>query len=141
MDKKALEQRLDKMTSILVRLLEDRCATCGKKLLWRYRQAGHFVPRVVRKTRWSLINVHTQCAHCNVELGGNIQKYRKFIAKKYGVGTLDVLDFTYEAYKQGKLKKPSTEDMQAQYNEYLVAIRQAEKVPGEFIPVEWNKIN
>ena len=139
MDKKVLVQRLDRLTSVLVRMLEDRCATCGKKLLWKQRQAGHFVPRVVQKTRWDLGNVHVQCNKCNVELGGNIENYREFIASKLGEQTLSMYDFIYDAYKHGKLKAVTRNEMLEKYDEFLAAVRQLEKTPGELIPEDWQK--
>lgn len=137
MDKKVLVQRLDRLVSILVRRGEDRCATCGRRLPWRYRQAGHFVPRVVQETRWDLDNVHVQCAHCNVELGGNIPAYRKFIAERYGKDFLAALDTTYDMYKHGKLKAYSLENMIALYNSLWSLVH--DQYPDD-LPEGWKKI-
>ena len=139
MDKKELTYRLDKLTSVIVRNIEDRCATCGKKLLKKQRQAGHFIPRVVKQTRWDLTNVHVQCAHCNVELDGNYEKYKEFILEHYGESMLNVLLLTRELYNSGKLKDVSKKDMLDRYDDYLENLRNIEKFPGEFVPVEWEK--
>lgn len=112
MNKKELEKRLDQLCSTVVRCREPRCFTCGKRLRFAERQAGHFVPRVVKWTRWDLDNVHTQCNRCNVELDGNLSRYREKLATQTKV-TLDAL---YNAYKQGTLPEPSFEH---KYQEYL----------------------
>ena len=138
MDKKVLTQRLDRLVSVLVRLRENRCATCGKKLSWRYRQAGHFVPRVVQQTRWDFFNVHVQCAHCNVELGGNIEKYKQFIADNYGIITFARLTAAHEEYKQGRGKSFTEDEMRDLYNNLLAIARMAEEEEVmTLIPKDW----
>ena len=139
MDKKVLTKRLDRLVSVLVRSRENRCATCGRKLPWRHRQAGHFVPRVVQQTRWDFSNVHVQCSHCNVELGGNIEKYKQFIIDNYGIVVFAKLLASHEEYKQGRGKAISESDIQELYNKLLNMARAAEKKLGkDLIPKDWD---
>lgn len=138
MDKKELYKRMDKLTSVLVRNLGDKCVTCGKRLPYNRRQAGHYIPRAVIATRWDLRNVNVQCAECNVALEGNIKKYSKYMAKHYGVNVKSMYDLVYEAYKNGKLKATPVDKVIDIYNDYLTAVRDIESDKGEkLIPEEW----
>lgn len=141
MNKKELAKRLDRLVSILVRGEECFCASCGKPLLWRKRQAGHFIPRAVKATRWDLRNVHVQCAKCNVELGGNLDGYCLFMCKKYGEDFVWELEQKYTQYKQGELKEPSYREMVALYNQYLDQVDREVERNSALIPKEWEKIN
>lgn len=110
-ERKIYYRRLDKLTSLIVRKRDKRCCTCGKRLTWNERQAGHYVPRVVERTRWDLENVSVQCAHCNVELGGNLAKYSDYIRNTFGEDTLSRLDGAYDAYKSGKIAPLSLKEL------------------------------
>ncbi len=104
-------KKLDSLVSKIVRANESRCATCGKKLLYKQRQAGHYIPREVLSTRWNLKNVHCQCAKCNVELGGNIKKYREWMCKNIPAEDLKYIEAEYDKYKNGNPSIISLEDM------------------------------
>lgn len=137
MTKNEYKQRLDKLTSLLVRLRRDRCCTCGRKLNWKRRQAGHYVPRVVERTRWDLKNVHTQCANCNVNRGGALKQYSKFLEREYGPATRVQLDVFYDLYKQGRLPAYSEREIKTLYRYRLAAVRKLESEPGQYIPKDW----
>ena len=107
-------KELDALTSLYVRKKEKKCFTCGKRLLFRKRQAGHYIARSVLATRWNTDNVHVQCAKCNVDLGGNIDQY----GEKLPPETRKYLDAIYDKYKHGKLRAPSLKEMTA-YRDYL----------------------
>lgn len=117
MERKKLIKELDKVVSVIVRGRDDRCATCGRKLPYNKRQAGHFIPRVVQKTRWDLNNVNAQCSKCNVDLGGNINKYNKYIIEKYGIEEFKRLTSVYQQYKNGKIKELSTDELSILLND------------------------
>lgn len=141
-DKKELGKRLDKLVSVIVRSSEFSCVTCGKCLLFAKRQAGHYLPRAVKATRWDLDNVHVQCDKCNVGLGGNLVKYEKYMRDTYGKTTVEKYEQILEDYNTGRLKEPTLEEMVKKYNEYLDWGRQCEFQRGlELIPQEWEKIN
>lgn len=136
--KKQLIIRLDKLVSILVRLRDPRCATCGKKLLFRNREAGHFISRTVLETRWDLENVNVQCHQCNVEKAGNIPEYRKYIEHKYGLEALKRLDNALLGYQAGSSTKMDTKALLGLYNKLLEQVREKESALGKvFIPKTW----
>lgn len=137
-DKNELGHRLDKLVSLYVRAKEKRCFTCGKVLLYSRRQAGHYIPRVVRATRWDIKNVHVQCAACNVEKGGNIPEYEKALDSV----DREYLDDCYEKYKKGKLKEPSFPEMIFMYESLLEHRDEFEEsVPLEWLGLEWLEID
>lgn len=137
MDRKTLVRRLDKLTSVLVRLHSDRCCTCNKKLDFKHRQCGHYVPRVVQTTRWDLRNCNVQCATCNVEKGGNLKKYAEFMKTEYGLPNKIMYDTIYEVYKMGKLKSLPTETLESLYHERVEAVHKLEQYAEQYIPKEW----
>lgn len=140
--KKELSKRLDKMVSLYVRLRDQKCATCGKQLLIGKREAGHFVPRQVLETRWDLQNVNVQCHKCNVELGGNLAKYRQFIQTKYGLETLRRLDEALRQYKMGSAPKMTKERVIRAYNAILWLVRTEETSRHQtFLPSSWKCYN
>lgn len=138
MDKKELERRLDRLCSTLTRCSEPRCFTCGKRLDYADRQAGHFIPRIVKGARWNLDNLHTQCYKCNVYKGGNISRYREKLEKKFP-STLKDLDDTYVAYQDGILPEPSYEYKAMLYNYLLDRLRAEFPRRAQFFS-EWQKI-
>lgn len=138
MDKKELERRLDRLCSTLTRCREPRCFTCGKRLVYSDRQAGHFIPRVVKYSRWNLDNLHTQCYKCNVYKGGNLSRYREELGKKFP-SVLNDLDNIYMAYRDGILSEPSYEYKAMLYNCLLDELR--EEFPRRALLFsEWRKI-
>ena len=137
MERKELVKRLDKLTSIIVRLLDDKCCTCGKKLSFKQRQCGHYVPRIVEVTRWDLENCNVQCATCNVEKGGNLKKYAEYMEERYGHVRHMMYDAIYETYKVGKLKQFPIEKLQSLYDERVRVVRKLEKYPEQYIPKSW----
>lgn len=60
------------------------CVTCGKRLPWQQMQNGHFISRRFMQTRWSEVNCNCQCPVCNETLGGNLDKYEKYLLNTYG---------------------------------------------------------
>ena len=62
-------------------LLVD-CVTCQKRgMKWKgdYANAGHFMRAKYRMTCFDPENVFVQCSHCNGQLNGNYDEYRKFL--------------------------------------------------------------
>lgn len=57
------------------------CCTCGKEIHFHDGDAGHFVPRQHKATRWSESNVHLQCKYCNQWEGGAQYAYSKFLGE------------------------------------------------------------
>lgn len=131
-DKKELGKRLDKLASLFARHNEKKCFTCGKRLAFRKRQAGHYVPRVVLVVRWHPENIHTQCAKCNVELDGNLAEY----SKRLEPGVRQVLDHCKELYNIGKAPAISYGEMKTLYNFYLEYLKKMKVAT----PPEWHKL-
>jgi len=62
-----------------------KCCSCSTTKHWKEMQAGHFVPAGRGNAcRFIAENVHPQCFHCNINLGGNASAYALFMLEKYG---------------------------------------------------------
>lgn len=122
MDKKELEHRLDRLCSTLVRCKETRCFTCHQFLRYADRQAGHYIPRVVKACRWDLHNIHTQCYKCNVFKGGNMVKYQ-FEMQFYDRKEMKRLDEMEELYRVGQCPEPTYDEKVALYNTLLERVK------------------
>ena len=53
--------------------------------------AGHFVVRQHKPTRWREDNVHPQCQRCNKYGSGEQAKHALFIDRRYGAGRAEYL--------------------------------------------------
>jgi len=74
------------------------CVTCGKVLPWKNSNAthgkldtGHFIPSRRMSVLFAEKNAHTQCSHCNQQLGGNQGCYELWMRHVYGQETIDRL--------------------------------------------------
>lgn len=82
--------KADKYFSIYIRRRdadewgEVKCCTCSNRGHWKLFDCGHFIPRGKLATRYDERNCHSQCAHCNRFLNGNLVKYEIFLRSKYG---------------------------------------------------------
>lgn len=138
MDKKELEHRLDRLCSTLVRCKETRCFTCQSWLRYTDRQAGHYIPRVVKACRWDLHNIHTQCYKCNVFKGGNLVAYA-FEMQFYNRQEMNRLDELWESYRMGRCPEPTYDEKVSLYNQLLERVRKQYKDKAK--PFEkWQKI-
>ena len=92
-----LKAKLDKVFSRFIRMRDccgsDRgpCITCGKTVIWKYGDAGHFQTRGRLNTRFDERNVNLQCKYCNGPMSGQQYLHGISIDHKYGVGTADEL--------------------------------------------------
>ena len=90
----ALRRKLDNVFSRYIRRRDGgsnaigTCITCNKRALL---QAGHFIPRQHRVTRWHPDNVHGQCAYCNCWGHGEQAAYYLALVKKIGQAKVDEL--------------------------------------------------
>ena len=86
------------------------CITCGKSGLSGHNyHAGHFIPNAIGglALRYREDNVHGQCYHCNINLGGWGERYAEVMEKKYGRDYVEnlrqlkykVVKWTLEDYK------------------------------------------
>lgn len=69
------------------------CFTCGRKCDRSGYHAGHFIPSSVSgfALRYSPLNIHGQCYHCNINLGGYGAEYATRMEAKYGKATVNLL--------------------------------------------------
>lgn len=77
-----------------------RCFTCGKILIMSKTDAGHFVGREHKTTRFLEKNVHPQCQWCNRFKEGAKDEYALNLVKKYGPGILEELNQLKHGFKQ-----------------------------------------
>lgn len=61
------------------------CFTCGRTCEGSGYHAGHFIPDAVGGLllRYEETNIHGQCYHCNINLGGWGERYTQKMEEKY----------------------------------------------------------
>jgi hypothetical protein len=91
--KKTIEKKLDKVFSQYIRLRDTEemdgirvgvCCSSGKRITYEQGDAGHFINRKWRATRWHEENVHLQSISDNRFNEGNPAGYALFMIEKYG---------------------------------------------------------
>src|SRR3990167_7148937 len=87
--KKPIEKRLDKAFSDFIRKRDTKggwgkCCSCGQIKSYDQLDAGHFINRKWRATRWHEQNVHAQCISDNRFGEGDSAGYALFMLDKYG---------------------------------------------------------
>lgn len=103
-----LIKELDKVFSLYIRQSSAdeygncECVSCGVVKPWKEMQAGHYVSRGEKNTRFDEENVHVQCAGCNIFRKGNYPKYTEFMLKKYGADKLQEIIKRGDTIKQFK---------------------------------------
>jgi len=91
-----LEKVLDRWFSHYIRLRYSddngyvHCATCGRLKFWREGHCGHYSKRN-KAHRFNENNSHFQCAYCNTYLKGQDDLHARYIDKRYGDGTAELL--------------------------------------------------
>ncbi|GEM_PF-1147907 len=92
---KWLDGELWRLTSLLVRQLPAdsegrvRCCTCNALMSWRHSQAGHYISRAKKSTKFDLMNLAPQCPRCNIQWSGRQADFGAWIDRKYGPGTAE----------------------------------------------------
>ena len=67
------------------------CCSCGKSITYSTCDAGHFINRKWMALRWDERNVHAQCRACNRFDEGNNAGYFRFMQRRFGDDTIDLL--------------------------------------------------
>lgn len=69
------------------------CCTCGRAMDILVAEAGHYVTRDRKATKFDRRNVHAQCHWCNGDTckKGNQGLHGIYIDKRYGAGTAELL--------------------------------------------------
>lgn len=76
-----------------------KCFTCEFVGLWKYDlQAGHFMPRQHKGSRYDEKGVQAQCKKCNCFEQGNQLEYARQLDKKYGKGTADLIELKSKSF-------------------------------------------
>lgn len=118
-----LVSRLDTVFSQYVRHRDSvdgmcTCSTCGVVKPIKEMQAGHFMSRRKRSTRWDEMNVHAQCAGCNMWNQGRQYEMSIYIDQKYGDGTSDkLLQQSNQTYNH------TNEELQVLINNYKEGLK------------------
>lgn len=94
-----LIEKLDKVFSKWVRYSNApkgycRCVTCPKIDTPDQMDAGHYIGRQYKATRWDARNVWPQCKSCNRFNEGRKGEYALFLTQKYGPDILPQLEQT-----------------------------------------------
>lgn len=85
------------------------CVSCGHHFTQAdinkgLQHGGHFIPASRHTTAYYLLNIHPQCARCNIFENGNQYEYGKYMEKTYGVDFVEWLNkisrLTYKWSKQ-----------------------------------------
>lgn len=94
------EKKLDRIFSIFVRKSNIfdkhnelcRCYTCGAIVHWKQGDAGHYITREHKGTRWDERNVKFQCQSCNRFKSGVSDEFALHLIKDYGQEVLEELN-------------------------------------------------
>lgn len=127
--RQTLIRKLDEVFSLYVRLRDSkefrfeyfRCPTCGKVKPFEQADCCHYVKRSCMALRWSEMNCHIGCRHCNRYLDGNLLEYRKWMVKKYGEQKVDLLEASRHRIK--KWSAFELEEMIKYYKQQIDTIR------------------
>jgi len=106
------EKTLDKYFSKYIRLRDRipgtdycQCATCSTRKKWSEMDAGHFMSRRHKATKYNEMNVLAQCPACNRFNQGKQYEMGISVNKKFGEGTTDLLlAKSREPYKLNKFE-------------------------------------
>jgi hypothetical protein len=81
------------------------CCTSGQRVHWKECDAGHFISRDKKATKYHEQNVHAQNRNHNRFRSGEQFLHGKFIDNKYGPGTADkLLMLSRQPYKLGQFE-------------------------------------
>lgn len=97
------------------------CISCGRNTGAKVN-AGHYLTVGGHpELRFSELNCHLQCEHCNSYLSGNIARYRPSLIAKIGIDGVDWLEGPHEA------KKYTIDDLKEIKQKYAKLARELEK--------------
>ena len=117
--KTALVKKLDKVFSEYIRRRHGEmatCVTCGKVAHWKEMQAGHFMSRRHRATRWHEDNVQVQCVKCNMFGQGEQYKFGLWLGDEKSNELIKLANTTV------KMKDFEIQDMIQHFQEKLSSL-------------------
>ena len=102
-------------------------------MFWRGgdAQAGHFVKRQHRATRWDSRNVNVQCVRCNQWLGGNEGEHGAYIIRKHGLAVRDEL-----LGLKKQVRKFNRADLEELIQTYKQKLNELDKPPSLHSPTQ-----
>lgn len=68
-----------------------KCASCPRMKHWKLMDAGHFISRTHKSTKYNEKNVLAQCPHCNRFNQGEQMNMSIEVDRRFGKGTADML--------------------------------------------------
>lgn len=89
-----LKNKLWELVKEYIKLRDGQiCFTCGRYCERSGAHCGHFIPSAVggNALRYHPMNIHRQCYHDNINLGGYGERYAEVMEQKYGRAELDKL--------------------------------------------------
>lgn len=96
---KSLEKKLKRVLYPLIKKRDGNvCISCGRTELeganWH---AGHYAKAELCNIKWRYnpLNIHSQCAMCNVWGRGNTLAYRENLIKKIGLENVEMIEENY----------------------------------------------
>lgn len=120
---RSLEKKLDKIFSEWTRRKDAdeggtvRCVTCGGLFFWGDVDAGHFIKRQHRATRWHPLNVAPQCRRDNHFMGGRQDDFANYIIREHGQAVFDeLMTLKYQTKKHSRVE---LEEMIEKYQQKL----------------------
>lgn len=124
-----LTRKLDEVFSLYIRLRDSqeynheyfKCISCGEIKPFDQMDAGHFISRTHRATRWDEDNVNGECMGCNRFSSDHIAYYSKNLEEKIGKERVDAL-----LVKGRQTKKTSVselEDMISYYKDKIARMK------------------
>ena len=100
---KSIKSLEKKLKSLLYPLIKQRdgnvCWSCGRSnLIGMNFQAGHYIKAELCniKYRYNIMNIHSQCAGCNLWKRGNTIEYRHKMIKVFGAKEVKKLEEHYK---------------------------------------------
>ena len=126
-----IKNTADKVFSQYIRLKDAdsngycRCISCGVIKPYSEMDAGHFVGRGKKNTRYDTRNVHPQCRKCNRFMEGNKSSYAYQLMCEYGMDVIEELVWAGNTQKQWRL-----DELKAKVKEWRAEIEKLSTVKG-----------
>lgn len=87
---KKLVAKADQLIRDILKLIDNKCCTCGEHFTFGNLQVGHWISRYFKGTRWFLKNNHRQCYNCNQLHEIDSEPFDMFMRSKYDIEALKI---------------------------------------------------
>lgn len=124
-----LVDKLDRIFSLYIRLRDSRefqfkafrCISCGQIKPFEQMDCGHFFSRRHMATRFSELNAHGECRHCNRFSADHLHGYEVHLRHLIGDNQFDILEAT--AHSTCKFHPFELQTMIANYKEKIEKLK------------------